>query len=80
MIKSYLKEDDTTIYLTLINSIKPNLRINMKRSSKSDWKEHGYGIESIRTIVKQAEGELDFHWTSDRFEVRILLPKEEKHA
>ncbi|MSA69533.1 GHKL domain-containing protein [Holdemania massiliensis] len=79
-IKLYLKEDETTIYLTLINSVKPNLRINLKRSSKSDWEEHGYGIESIRTIVKQAEGELDFHLASDRFEVRILLPKEEKHA
>lgn len=79
-VEFYLKEDDSLIYLTLINSVMPGRRVNLHRSSKPDFNEHGYGIQSIRSIVNQARGELDLHQNGDRFEVRILLPKEENHA
>ena len=42
-------------------------------TSKKEKDEHGWGIESVKQIVRKYNGEIDFKYDKDFFEVEIII-------
>lgn len=42
-------------------------------TSKKDAENHGWGIESIKHIVKKYDGDIDFIYDTSKFEVQIMI-------
>ena len=40
---------------------------------KKEKDEHGWGIESVKQIVRKYNGEIDFKYDKDFFEVEIII-------
>lgn len=55
-----------------IGSIRKNLAGNIY-SSKSDYKSHGIGLNSIRTMVKKSNGLFDLTYNDNIFRIEIVL-------
>lgn len=51
----------------------PQLKNGVFISSKNDKTLHGFGIESVKQIVKSYDGEIHFQYTEKNFEIRILI-------
>ncbi len=52
----------------------------LPKSTKGDDRYHGYGLKSVRYIVKKYNGNLTVENKDGRFTVNILLPEEQKKA
>ena len=75
------------IYLTLVRQ-KDFLRIRIEnyctenvefengipKTSKNDKRYHGFGVKSMRSIVKKYDGSINMEMKEQWFEVRILIP------
>ena len=80
------EQDKREIYLSLKNvnnmfiiklkntyAVQP-LHKNFKfLTSKKNADDHGWGLESVKYIVKKYHGEISFHYDKDFFEVSILI-------
>lgn len=51
----------------------PQLKNGVFISSKNDKTLHGFGIESVKRIVKLYDGEIHFQYTENNFEIKILI-------
>ena len=60
------KVKNTSIY-------KPYEKNTKFYTSKKEKDEHGWGIESVKQIVRKYNGEIDFKYDKDFFEVEIII-------
>lgn len=64
--------------IKFINSCCENIKYNEKDgiiTSKEDKKNHGYGLENIKSIVKIYDGYLKIKSEDNRFEICIIIPQ-----
>ena len=66
MICFIFKVKNTSIY-------KPYEKNTKFYTSKKEKDEHGWGIESVKQIVRKYNGEIDFKYDKDFFEVEIII-------
>ncbi len=59
---------------------KPEIRDGNLITTKSDKKNHGYGIKSIRYSVEKYKGNVEYGMNKDWFELKILIPCPCKNA
>ncbi len=62
--------------ITCVNSfgVKPRIKKGRFVSSKQNAAIHGIGTENIRDIVAKYQGEIQFDYDEEAFQVRIVLP------
>ena len=53
---------------------RPDIRDGRILTTKSDKKNHGYGIKSIRYSVEKYKGNVEYGMNKDWFELKILIP------
>ena len=49
------------------------MKVNINRSSKHDFKQHGIGIQSVKNIIEKYNGTITFLDLKDKFEVSAVL-------
>lgn len=59
--------------ICITNTVSENVLLKNPKL-KSNKPDHGYGIESVRSIIKQAQGEILFECENQRFTAIVLLP------
>ena len=49
-------------------------------TDKADKNAHGMGVELVKRIVKRYGGDIDFQYSGDQFETKLIVPitKEEE--
>ena len=62
------------IIITIINSIIPGTKINFKKTSKADTKNHGFGMKKLTNLTQKYDGDVQTDVFNDRVELRIILP------
>lgn len=74
-IKMLICNINNMLLIRMENSCAEIPRLNKGKflSSKKNIKEHGFGVESVRQIVEEHEGEIHFQYTEDYFQVEILI-------
>lgn len=70
-----VKSANEMLLLEISNSCKnePVQKADGRFQSMKDGPEHGWGIESVRDIVKQHKGSMDITFSDSRFKVTILI-------
>lgn len=74
-IKLKIHNINSMLLLNIENSSSelPQLKNGIFVTSKNDKAAHGFGIESVKQIVKLYDGEIHFQYTENSFAVRILM-------
>lgn len=74
-IKLKIHNINSMLLLNIENSSSelPQLKNGIFVTSKNDKAAHGFGIESVKQIVKLYDGEIHFQYTENNFEIRILI-------
>ncbi len=75
-IKVSMKSINNMLSIRVKNNIvdKPRLTENFKfETTKSDKKGHGIGLDSVKCCVNKYEGNIQFYFGKNDFEVKILL-------
>ena len=71
---AFLNINDMFIFKVKNTSIyKPYEKNTKFYTSKKEKDEHGWGIESVKQIVRKYNGEIDFKYDKDFFEVEIII-------
>lgn len=71
-----IKNSRNFLVLSFTNSVKGQLKItkdNRIRTSKLDKENHGFGLENIKAVVKEYNGDFKVRVTKDTFELEIVL-------
>ena len=69
----YSTIQNNNYYFQIKNTIDPNSKVCLNTSQKKD-SGHGYGIESIKKLVKKNNGKVKFYNDSMFFYVELYLP------
>ncbi|CUU49455.1 sensor histidine kinase [Clostridium beijerinckii] len=75
-IKIEIKNSRNFLVLSFTNSVKGKLKItnkNIIKTSKLDKKNHGFGLENIRSAVNEYNGDFKIKVDEDLFELEIVL-------
>jgi len=75
-IKIEIKNSRNFLVLSFTNSVKGKLKItnkNIIKTSKVDKKNHGFGLENIRSAVNEYNGDFKIKVDEDLFELEIVL-------
>lgn len=69
-------EQKGMFYLTVKNNVDEKLLINNPKleSTKKDGKNHGVGILSVKTLVKEADGSYETTVTNNQFNSYVTIP------
>ncbi len=76
IINIQIAENEFFYIIEIENSILSN-NINLNKSSKKDFVNHGYGLKNINNIIIKYSGNGSITISNFLFAYRILLPKEE---
>lgn len=76
IINIQITENEFFYIIEIENSVLSN-DINLKKSSKVDYNNHGYGLTNIDNIITKYSGNGSISISNLLFTYRILLPKEE---
>ena len=70
-----IREDDSFLYISVKNSYIGGLKFkrNLLDTHKFNESNHGFGLQTIRNIVKKYDGDLSFHVGEAEFEVEIIF-------
>ena len=76
-IKLYIANKNDMFILKVINTyeIEPVTKGERFISNKKEKNKHGWGIESVKRLVKRYDGNITFKYDSDFFQVIIILSK-----
>ena len=79
-VKIILKNINSMFLLKVINTckIQPHIKNERFLTNKENKKEHGWGIESVKYIVKKYNGDISFNNKKNLFEVSIIINLSEK--
>ena len=72
-IRLYVSQDKGMAYVRLENSVPEGADIQMSRTSKMDSARHGFGIRSVKEIIKKYEGTIDFEISAGKVVATVLL-------
>lgn len=74
-IKIILKNVNFMFFMKIVNTFRNQPKIKNQRfiTSKEDKKGHGWGIESVKHIVKKNNGEIFFDCSKEYFEVFVSI-------
>ncbi len=72
-LKIYNRNELILLYVENSSTALPEIKDGKFISSKSEEDIHGLGIESVRKIVESYEGEIQFEYTKNSFQVQILI-------
>lgn len=74
-LKLYMEEKQGLLYITVENSYNGivNERDGSLFTTKKNSSCHGYGLKSVKGIVKKYDGTIEIHHTESRFYVDIML-------
>ena len=76
-VKIYLDKDEHYAFIRVINSVDFDvLQENpYLKTAKSDERNHGFGIHTMKTITKKYGGEIIFQQYENEFECKVVLPQ-----
>lgn len=79
-IKVLIGKQNEMIFFKIENSFltEPILKNGEYITTKENKNAHGYGIKSVKRIIKNCDGTISFEAKNRTFSVRIILPKGEK--
>ncbi len=66
------------VFIKIENYCEENITKNKEQlisTTKTDHKNHGFGLKSIKTAVEKYEGTFDFDIRNHWFEVKVLIPR-----
>ncbi|WP_253806630.1 sensor histidine kinase [Paenibacillus polymyxa] len=68
-----IKFHEKRLYIEISNTFNPVFVNSNFKSNKKNRKNHGFGLKSVKQIVKENSGILDIRTVKDRFCVHIIL-------
>lgn len=72
-IRLYVSEDKGMIYVRLENNVPEGADIRLWGTGKKDSARHGFGIRSVREIIKRYEGRIDYETGGGKVVATVLL-------
>lgn len=78
LIMVNVRDQGSVIMVHIENSCPENAELNLvngvPQTTKENKREHGFGIRSMKLLVRQLDGDLDFSIRDGRFNLDIMLP------
>ena len=74
-LKIHIKLKQSVLYINVENSFNGEVKLKEQKimTSKSDTKEHGIGLDSVKRMVDEMNGMLDLRWKKDIFCVNAMF-------
>jgi len=74
-LKIHIKLKQSVLYINVENSFNGEVKLKEQKimTSKSDTKEHGIGLDSVKRMVDEMNGMLDLRWKKDIFCVNVMF-------
>lgn len=73
-IKIVIRQNDGGLYMHISNPVFEKLDEGF-RTSKTDAENHGYGLQSINSIIQKYDGQISFSLLNCVFEMKVFLPQ-----
>lgn len=70
-----MSEDKGMIYIRLENRVADGKSIRLSETSKDDWMRHGFGIRSVKEILKRYGGTIELEIDDRKVIATVLLKR-----
>lgn len=72
-VKVVCRCDRKFLKITIVNSYSGKIDVNKLTTTKTDSKNHGYGLQIIKSVIKAYDGSIVFKTSDNEFTVEILV-------